>query len=355
MIDIFGPIKSLLKFDNVVTDNIVFQLHYKATFLILSACSILITSRQFFGDPIDCMVDGIPSNIMDTYCWIYSTFTIPKWNNGKIGKDVHPGVSVYDEDTDTVKYHKYYQWVCFVLLFQAMFFYAPRYLWKLWEAGRMRSLVMDLNCSIVFDPEHKELLINYFVKNLHLQNFYAIRFFLCEFLNFCNILLQMYFINYFLEGEFKMYGYNILTMDETKPEDRMDVMNRMFPIVTKCTFNKYGPTGSIQRFDGMCVLPLNILNEKIFAFLWFWFWFIAIISALNIVYRTIIIVNPVFRLILLRSKTDNSSHKELKSLTQKFWIGDWFVLYQLSKNISPVDFRDLVSDLTNKFEVKDNV
>ncbi|XP_026821363.1 innexin inx2-like [Rhopalosiphum maidis] len=355
MIDIFGPIKTLLKFDNVVIDNIVFRLHYRATVLILLVCSILITSRQYFGDPIDCMVEGIPTNIMDTYCWIYSTFTLPKWNNGKIGKDVHPGVSVYDEDTDTVKYHKYYQWVCFVLFFQAMFFYAPRYLWKLWEAGRMRSLIMDLNCSIVFDPEHKELLINYFVKNLHLQNFYAIRFFLCEFLNLCNILLQMYFINYFLEGEFKMYGYNILTMNETKPEDRTDVMNRMFPIVTKCTFHKFGPTGSIQKFDGMCVLPLNVLNEKIFAFLWFWFWFIAIISVLNIVYRTLIIVNPVLRLMLLKSKTDSSSHKALKSLTQKFWIGDWFVFYQLSKNISPVDFRDLVSDLTNKFEEKDNV
>ncbi|XP_060848469.1 innexin inx2-like [Rhopalosiphum padi] len=355
MIDIFGPIKTLLKFDNVCIDNIVFRLHYRATVLILLACSILITSRQYFGDPIDCMVEGIPMNIMDTYCWIYSTFTIPNWNKEKIGKDVHPGVSAYNEDTDTVKYHKYYQWVCFVLFFQAMFFYAPRYLWKLWEAGRMRSLIMDLNCSIVFDPEHKELLINYFVKNLHLQNFYAIRFFLCEFLNLCNILLQMYFINYFLEGEFKMYGYNILTMNETKPEDRTDVMNRIFPIVTKCTFNKFGPTGTIQKFDGMCVLPLNVLNEKIFAFLWFWFWFIAIISVLSIVYRTLTIVNPVLRLILLRLKTNNSSYKELKSLTQKFWIGDWFVLYQLSKNISSVDFSDLVSGLTNKFEEKDNV
>jgi Innexin len=31
--------------------------------------------------------------------------------------------------------HKYYQWVCFTLFFQAMCFLAPYHLWKYWEAG----------------------------------------------------------------------------------------------------------------------------------------------------------------------------------------------------------------------------
>ena len=30
------------------------------------------------GDPIDCIVDpDVPQNVMDTYCWIHSTFSIP--------------------------------------------------------------------------------------------------------------------------------------------------------------------------------------------------------------------------------------------------------------------------------------
>ncbi|XP_025195989.1 innexin inx2-like [Melanaphis sacchari] len=355
MLDVFGSLKVLLKIDDVYIDNVVFRLHYRATAVILLACSILVTYRQYFGDPIDCIVDDIPSKVIDTYCWIYSTFTIPKWNKGKIGKDVHPGVSTYDDSADTVKYHRYYQWVCFVLFFQAMFFYAPRYLWKVWEAGRMRALVLDLNCPIDFDPEHKESLINYFVKNLHMQNVYAIRYFLCEFLNLCNVLLQMYFIDYILEGEFSRYGYEVLRMTEMKPEDRTDVMSRVFPKVTKCIFKKYGPSGSIQTFDGLCLLPLNILNEKIFVFLWFWFWFIAIISVLNTVYRTVIILIPVFRLLLLKSITDHTSHDKLKTLSQKFWIGDWFVFYQLGKNTSPVIFKEIILDLTMKFEEKDNV
>lgn len=47
------------------------------------------------------------------------------------------------EDDDEMR-HTYYQWVCFVLLGQAALFYTPRYLWKIWEGGRLKALVTDL-------------------------------------------------------------------------------------------------------------------------------------------------------------------------------------------------------------------
>jgi hypothetical protein len=49
-----------------------------------------------------------------------------------------------------------------------------------------------------------------------------------------------------------------------------DPMARIFPKVTKCTFNKYGPSATVEYIDGLCVLPLNVINEKIYIFLWFW-------------------------------------------------------------------------------------
>ena len=65
---------------------------------------------------------------MDTYCWIHSTFTIPDRVNAAVGSVVpHPGVATSDQDNPEDKhYHKYYQWVCFTLFFQATLFYAPR-------------------------------------------------------------------------------------------------------------------------------------------------------------------------------------------------------------------------------------
>ena len=41
--------------------------------MILVTASLLVTSKQYIGDPIDCIVADIPANVMDTYCWIHST------------------------------------------------------------------------------------------------------------------------------------------------------------------------------------------------------------------------------------------------------------------------------------------
>lgn len=87
--DIFGSLRSVLKIDTVCVDNNVFRLHYKVTVIFLLACSVLVTSRQYFGDPIDCIQrDDIPANIIDTYCWIHATFTLPRAFNKTIGTEV---------------------------------------------------------------------------------------------------------------------------------------------------------------------------------------------------------------------------------------------------------------------------
>ena len=63
------------------------------------------------------------------------------------------------------------------------------------------------------------------------------------------------------DGEFRKYGLQVASMMEEDPEDRIDPMSRIFPRMTKCTFNKFGPGGTLQRRDALCVLPVNIINE----------------------------------------------------------------------------------------------
>ena len=65
----------------------------------------------------------------------------------------------------------------------------------------------------------------------------------------------------YIGGEFRTYGLQVASMMEEDPEDRVDPISRVFPRVTKCIFNKFGPSGSVQRRDAMCVLPVNIINE----------------------------------------------------------------------------------------------
>ena len=90
-------------------------------------------------------------------------------------------------------------------------------------------------------------------------------------------------------GEFTTYGTDVLAMTEWRPEEREDPMARVFPKMTKCTFHKFGPSGTVEKFDGLCVLPLNIINEKIYVFLWFWFIILTVITGMQVIYRYVLI------------------------------------------------------------------
>ena len=52
--------------------------------------------------------------------------------------------------------------------------------------------------------------------------------------------------------------------------------------MTKCEFHKFGSSGTVQKFDALCVLPLNIINEKIYVFLWFWFICVTLITGIQV-------------------------------------------------------------------------
>ena len=74
---------------------------------------------------------------------------------------------------------------------QALLFYVPRWLWKNWEAGKIHALMMDLDIGVVQDVEKrqkKRLLLDYLADNLKHHNWWAYRYFFCEFLALVNII-----------------------------------------------------------------------------------------------------------------------------------------------------------------------
>ena len=93
-------------------------------------------------------------------------------------------------------------------------------------------------------------------------------------------------------------------MTQSDPDLRDDPLNRVFPKVTKCSFQKYGPSGTMEEFDGLCILPLNIINEKIYVLLWFWFVFLITISAIQLIWRILSIISSGTREFILRGNTN---------------------------------------------------
>jgi len=355
MFSLLGDVKGLIKLDKLCIDNNVFRLHYKATFIILLTASILVTAKQYMGDPIDCIVgDAVPSDVMDTYCWIHSTFTVKSKVVAEVGKEAaHPGVAPQDGDPENIKHHKYYQWVCFTLYFQAILFYLPRYLWKVFEAGKLKMLVSGL-CVPIVDSKVKEdrveALQNFFQKhgNRSKNNWYAAKFFFCEFLNLVNVIGQIYFVDFFLGGEFTTYGSDVWGMMQEEFEERTDPMAMVFPKMAKCTFHKYGPTGTIQRHDGLCILPVNIINEKIYFFLWFWLVGLAIITGAQQVYRLITVLVPGLQVTRMKSLARAVPEHKIRELSKRTSTGDWFLLSQMGKNMDSLMFRDFLDQLADK-------
>ena len=67
-----------------------------------------------------------------------------------------------------------------------------------------------------------------------------------------------------------------------------DPMIYVFPRMTKCTFHKFGTSGNIEKHDALCILPLNIVNEKIYIFIWFWLLLLGKETKLKKVYKYVI-------------------------------------------------------------------
>lgn len=359
MDQLFGSLRSFIKPPSCIIDNHVYRLHYKFSVLILIAFSIMVTARQYFGDPIDCISrDDIPNNLLDTYCWIHTTFSIESAWFKKVGEEVpYPGVDKYshngknndssDKSEGKRIYHAYYQWVCFVLFFQALLFYVPRYLWKAAEGGKIRNLILGLNNPVMDDEvrdKNREQLVKYLLGNRgsHGTSFFI--YSLTEVLNFLNVVLQMWMMDRFLGGEFSDYGWKVLQFTEWDWAVRYDPMIRVFPRLTKCTFHRYGSSGDVQRHDAMCILPINIINEKIYVFLWFWFYFLAVASLVAIVYRALTILLPRMRVLATQSRCRMENREALENLLHRLSAGDWFLLDLLSKNLDPLNFRALVVD-----------
>lgn len=326
--DILSPFKNFIKLPDATIDNNVFKLHYRVSCLILFACSVLVTCRQYFGDPIDCISnDDVPNELLDTFCWVHTTYSVVDGWNKTVGSQVpYPGVDKYAPGQQRV-FHAYYQWVCFVLFFQAMLFYVPHYMWKAAEGGRIRAIRANLSNPLMKETEReqeKQLVLKYLSRrrDSHQASFYF--YCLCEFLNLLNVLVQMVMMNWFLGGQFTTYGLQVLLFTEWDSSVRYDPMVRIFPRLTKCTFHRYGPSGDVNKYDAMCILPINIINEKIYIFLWFWFYLIAALTSLACVYRLATIMSSKLRIKLIYNRCVSLADKtNVTHLVQNIDVGDW--------------------------------
>lgn len=185
---------------------------------------------------------------------------------------------------------------------------------------------------------------------LQRHKLYAIRYWVCEVLCLVNIIVQLVLMNKFFDGEFFSYGWRVMSFSETPQEQRVDPMVYVFPRVTKCIFHKYGASGSIQKHDSLCILPLNIVNEKTYIFIWFWYLILACMLIGLIIYRGIIIFMPSVRPILLNARNRMVPRGIARVVSNKLDLGDWWIVYMLGRNLDPIIFKDVMVEFAEQIQ-----
>merc|ERR1711997_1331146 len=100
------------------------------------------------------------------------------------------------------------------------------------------------------------------------------------------------------------------------------------------TFHKYGPSGTVEKKDGLCVLPLNIINEKIYIFIWFWLVFLAVVTGLVLLYRFALILGTQIRVAIIATKgTKKTKRDEVEAILESESEQRGFLVLDLGLNI----------------------
>jgi len=344
------------------------RLHYRATSLLIMTLTLMVTCPEWIsgtGSLIDCMHGmSLPDKVINDYCYISGTFIVPKHHRkfkSEIGNTLSDsGVGPYDPTEDEIKVKAYYQWVPFVLFMQGIMFYLPHILFKEAEGGKVKNILGSLNLFVLSKEDRLgaiDTLADYFCDTMGVHDLWSLGLLGAHATYLLNVIGQVFFTDMFLGYEFSTYGVNAASFLEAETENRFDPMVRIFPRVTKCTFHKYGPSGGIQRHDAQCILPINILNEKIYVFLWFWFATLTCITIIDVCHHIgLINFQNVRQMILFRKlktapkfKTDQMNI-DVDFVSRNCSFGDWKLLYHLIRNMDSCTSAEFLNSLSRKMK-----
>lgn len=360
MFAVLSPLQQFISPKGSTSENFVFMLHYKVTCILLVAFSAIAASRHFFGEPISCSTANMPSSedrdMIEKFCLGTGTYSISGSFYGTVGKDVlYPGIPLekfdefisynpiradrarYDHLKVPKVYHHYYQWVGAVLFVQALAFYAPRYLWKMSVQDLVKNFVFVINNPTLKPDavnEYIGILARMLKKREKRNSFLFFALFGSEFMNFANVVFQIYLTDKFLNGQFFTYA------PEINNYNRFNQRNSaiphpsviVFPFQALCDYYTGSTTAAATRSQIKCTLHINNFNSIVFHFLWYWYAGLAFVSFLAVVYRFITICVPLIQFPLYFQK-----RKQLSFILKKGNFGDWLMLKLVCENIERFD------------------
>lgn len=361
---ILDTLKTFIKIKEVSDDNLICKLYHRGTVSLLILASAIVTANQFIGSPITCDEPRgatIKQKFLEEFCWIHGSYHVPDWVVKKKeikGETVgafcarapnkNPAIGEDESDPDTL----YYQWVPMMLVINAIIFMIPHQLWKISVKGFLKKLCneetmkRDVNTG---DSDLTSAADRYaqFFHEITNRDFYKyfFKFLAYEILNLLALIFVFVSTDAFLGGSFQNYGSKVITYYNTEIEQRTgNPMCDAFPTLVRCEYAKPSAAGELDNvIDTMCILAQNIINEKIYLFLWFWYMVLFALSGALILFRIFTFAIPSFRNSLLHAHVRQP--RRFDDLLKNCGIEKWFVLMQMGQNVDSFFFEKFLFKL----------
>ena len=220
--------------------------------------AVIVSATQYVGTPITCWVPaefgGGWQAYTNSYCWIKNTYFLPYEN--EIPREWQP-----DKRDEII----YYQWVPFILLAQAMFFFAPSLVWHGLnskagvDSDNILAAAHTFNKAERMDTREKTLtlIVNQIHRFLggkrtaprrfapsrvlacgkHFGNYLVSLYIVTKLLYLANVFVQMYILSLILQTDFFTFG--VESLQRYVDDDSTFINNTVFPKVWMIMFSKF--------------------------------------------------------------------------------------------------------------------
>ncbi|KAL3858981.1 hypothetical protein ACJMK2_009225 [Sinanodonta woodiana] len=300
------------------------RLNHVWTFGLFMVLAILVAWRQEAYSPIECWSPQHMTNqeILATglICWNSYLIHYPLRDNNdeSLGLDpffqTHkiPAVSRkrYEKSLNGLDYdvyNTYYQWIPFILLLQSLLFKCPEFLFHVihgycgitfHKIAALTNGYQTLSTSEDrrrFSQEIAAYIHNWCSLVVSRWCFTGLHIFI-KVLNCINVIVQLALLNNFLlfrQDKIGSYASTIFGWDLSWNSTTVYHSYR-FPPTVLCML-EIPVEHTIHKYSIMCELPMNILNDKLFKFIWIWLVFVCVVTIDSLCVRIVQAVFPYFR------------------------------------------------------------
>ncbi|VDP83634.1 unnamed protein product [Echinostoma caproni] len=343
---------------------------------MIKICLFSFPCIQFIlGKPIQCW---IPQEFTrgweeyaENYCWVSNTYFAPIQNRLPPAPDRE------------MLLIGYYQWAPIVMAIQAMAFYLPCLIWRLFmaQSGFNVRRILQMACdSNVLLPEHTMKNVRFIARYMEgciyrhtfragtdgsgtgwgccgkrHGNYLVVLYFFIKVLYLTNIVGQLFMMEKFVGNNYTFYGLRVL-IDLIKGREWFHSGN--FPRVTFCDFEAK-KLGKNHKYTLQCVLPLNMFLEKIYIFLWFWHCMVGLVTLSSFIMwfyrmgfpnRRVKFIRKYLKIMSVLRDTDKAaSHKFVENYLRPDGV---FLIRLIAINVGDLMAGDLACELWHIYRHK---